>query len=290
MNKFDLVVKKTSNSINNKLSIDVRDVDINLIDMDDMNTYLNGYEDQASISASIEEIGMKSIICVYEKEDGRFLCYSGHMRLIAAKESGLKKITCQIDKEPSEEDKIKNLIFMNLQRTKRPLYIARSIKEYEKLLRKNGDKNPIPKISKIFNLCDKSVRRYLAVLDLPNEFQELCKSTDFPFTVLVNKKTGLQDEDYNVIYQALEEFNFVVDSNELCSIIDKIKQKEEHIIQKEEKESQTKTKSIEQIINQIYKTKQDYSITDIKNREETLRKAIEIKEYVEQIIKLCGGK
>lgn len=288
MNKFDLVVKKTSNSINNKLSIDVRDVDINLIDMDDMNTYLNGYEDQASISASIEEIGMKSIICVYEKEDGRFLCYSGHMRLIAAKENGLKKITCQIDKEPSEEDKIKNLIYMNLQRTKRPLYIARSIKEYEKLLRKNGDKNSYDKISKIFNLSEKTIKRYLKVLELPNEFQELCKDKDFPFTILVDKKSGLQDEDYNVIYKVLEEINFDVDSKKMCDIIDNIKRNEEKR-QEEKGIHEKKSHSIEQIINKIYKSKENLENTEIKNREETLRKAIEIKDYVEQIIKLCEG-
>ena len=37
-----------------------------------------------------------------------------------------------LDKEPTKEERIEQLIFMNAQRVQRPYYIAQQLKEYEK--------------------------------------------------------------------------------------------------------------------------------------------------------------
>ena len=115
--------KKTI-TVESKTERRVEDIDIELIDTDEINEQLFGYEDLNKIEQSFEEIGNKSIIYVYERNNGRYLCYAGNQRLLASKNRNEKKITCVIDgPEPTEDERIEQLIFMNAQRIQRPYYI-----------------------------------------------------------------------------------------------------------------------------------------------------------------------
>lgn len=164
----------------------VEDIDITLIDVDDINEQLFGYEDLYKIEESFQEIGNKSIIYVYERENGRYLCYAGNQRLLASKNRNEKKITCVIDgPEPSKEDRIEQLIFMNAQRVQRPYYIAQQLKEYEKLLRAKGRTGVSSLIEQKFGYKERMQQLYKKILKLTPELQNLFKRDDIPFAALL---------------------------------------------------------------------------------------------------------
>lgn len=170
-------------------SAHVKDISIDLIDEDELNEQLFGYEDLYKIEESFETIGNKSVISVYAKPDGRYLCFSGTQRLKAARKSGDKKITCVVDgKVPeSKEERAEKLLFMNAQRESRPYYIAQQLKAYEQILRKRGEKNPAKVIEKKFGIKDRMQHYYKNILKLNPVLQELFKRNDISFAALLDK-------------------------------------------------------------------------------------------------------
>lgn len=154
----------------------VEDIDIDLIDTDEVNEELFGYEDLYKIEESIETIGNKSVIFVYERPDGRYLCYAGNQRLIASKRKGEKTITCVIDgPEPEKQERIEQYIFMNAQRSPRPYYIAQQLKAYENILRSRGVKDVPKTIEQKFGYKVRMQQIYKQILTLTPELQSLFK-------------------------------------------------------------------------------------------------------------------
>lgn len=186
----------------------IKDIDLNLIDEDEENEYYNGYEDIEMIKDSIEQVGMKSIISVYEMSDGRYKCFSGHSRLRSVKSIGKeKKISCQVFKEPeNDNERIKNMFFLNIQRNKRPLYIARTLVKYKEVLRAEGfTGNVDEEVGRIFGYKRTAIFRYCKILQLPEQMQELCKYQDFPFTILVELYQDIPNDKVDVFCSQVKE-------------------------------------------------------------------------------------
>ena len=269
----------------------VADLSLDLLDFDENNEFLFGYHDLERIKNTIDESKLTAPPIVYKKDDGRYLIASGHTRVKALKELGKKKVTCQIMALPGNEDQIKkNLIYLNTQRREAPLYIARNISEYEKILRREGFKGSMDQeLAKQFGYKKTMLYRYKKILSLPKELQELCAYDEIAWYGLIDNYISIPEEKYNV---------FV---NEVLSILDEDghvsnKQVEDLIsgyIVKEStpKENNDEVVKVEKISKKFKKFfslayNEEINIRK-KDKQEVKRQAEELKEYLDRIIEAC---
>lgn len=269
----------------------VADLSLDLLDFDENNEFLFGYHDLERIKNTIDESKLTAPPIVYKKDDGRYLIASGHTRVKALKELGKKKVTCQIMALPGNEDQIKkNLIYLNTQRREAPLYIARNISEYEKILRREGFKGSMDQeLAKQFGYKKTMLYRYKKILSLPKELQELCAYDEIAWYGLIDNYISIPEEKYNV---------FV---NEVLSILDEDghvsnKQVEDLIsgyIVKEStpKENNDEVVKVEKISKKFKKIvslayNEEINIRK-KDKQEVKRQAEELKEYLDRIIEAC---
>lgn len=269
----------------------VADLSLDLLDFDENNEFLFGYHDLERIKNTIDESKLTAPPIVYKKDDGRYLIASGHTRVKALKELGKKKVTCQIMALPGNEDQIKkNLIYLNTQRREAPLYIARNISEYEKILRREGFKGSMDQeLAKQFGYKKTMLYRYKKILSLPKELQELCAYDEIAWYGLIDNYTSIPEEKYDV---------FV---NEVLSILDEDghvsnKQVEDLIsgyIVKEStpKENNDEVVKVEKISKKFKKIvslayNEEINIRK-KDKQEVKRQAEELKEYLDRIIEAC---
>ena len=269
----------------------VADLSLDLLDFDENNEFLFGYHDLERIKNTIDESKLTAPPIVYKKDDGRYLIASGHTRVKALKELGKKKVTCQIMALPGNEDQIKkNLIYLNTQRREAPLYIARNISEYEKILRREGFKGSMDQeLAKQFGYKKTMLYRYKKILSLPKELQELCAYDEIAWYGLIDNYTSIPEEKYDV---------FV---NEVLSILDEDghvsnKQVEDlisgYIVKestpKEKNDEVVKVEKISKKFKKIVSLAYDEEINiRKKDKQEVKRQAEELKEYLDKIIEAC---
>jgi len=269
----------------------VADLSLDLLDFDENNEFLFGYHDLERIKNTIDESKLTAPPIVYKKDDGRYLIASGHTRVKALKELGKKKVTCQIMALPGNEDQIKkNLIYLNTQRREAPLYIARNISEYEKILRREGFKGSMDQeLAKQFGYKKTMLYRYKKILSLPKELQELCAYDEIAWYGLIDNYTSIPEEKYDV---------FV---NEVLSILDEDghvsnKQVEDlisgYIVKestpKENNDEVVKVEKISKKFKKIVSLAYDEEINiRKKDKQEVKRQAEELKEYLDRIIEAC---
>ena len=269
----------------------VADLSLDLLDFDENNEFLFGYHDLERIKNTIDESKLTAPPIVYKKDDGRYLIASGHTRVKALKELGKKKVTCQIMALPGNEDQIKkNLIYLNTQRREAPLYIARNISEYEKILRREGFKGSMDQeLAKQFGYKKTMLYRYKNILSLPKELQELCAYDEIAWYGLIDNYTSIPEEKYDV---------FV---NEVLSILDEDghvsnKQVEDlisgYIVKestpKENNDEVVKVEKISKKFKKIVSLAYDEEINiRKKDKQEVKRQAEELKEYLDRIIEAC---
>ncbi len=268
----------------------IEDIDISLIDVDDINEQLFGYEDLKKIETSFKEIGNKSVIYVYERENGRYLCYAGNQRLIASKNRKDKKITCVIDgPEPTKEERIEQLIFMNAQRVQRPYYIAQQLKEYEKLLRSKGKTDVVSLIEEKFGYKKRMQQTYKQILKLTPELQNLFKREDIPFAYLLQKCNRIP---------AGKESEFAYAFNSLCEEEEPSTDLINKVFSIVTKKEQSETASINRVkYSQILKTYKNFMnielddegnfIIDEKKKEVVLAEVKDLQEKLLLIEKAC---
>ncbi len=167
-----------------------KDINVELIDEDPLNEGLCGYEDLNKIVGSFKAIGNDDeIICVYDLGNGRYLCYSGNQRLKASKQRGDTIVTCKVSEGPipSEDERTKKIIFMNVQREPRAYYIGVQIKSYESILRKEGVSSPSGLIEEQFGIKVRMQQLYKKILTLDPVLQDLFKYADIPFALLLDR-------------------------------------------------------------------------------------------------------
>ena len=288
-NDFFSGIKKVSLKSDDKQNTSSRrieEIDISLIDVDEINEQLYGYEDLYKIEQSFDVIGNKSIIYVYERDNGRYLCYAGNQRLIASRKRGERKITCVIDgQEPSKEERIEQLIFMNASRTPKPYYIAKQLSEYEKVLRSKGKNNVTAIIEEKFGFKKRMQQRYKQILTLPVELQELFKYDGVPFLHLLEQCTKIPAGKEKDFLSAVK--NTVGDdaiSNEcidraVAAVINK--QFQTVAYNKPQKGSQV----FKQIMSLPYS--EDDIIIPEKKREEIKKQVEQLRKYLDRIEDAC---
>ncbi len=267
------------------LSKDIRDIEISLIDTDELNEDLYGYEDLNKIEQSFEVVGNKSIIYVYKRANGRFLCYAGNQRLIVSKKRGDKTITCIVEgDEPSEEERIEHLIFMNSQRTPRPYYTARQLSEYERLIRRKGERNIVEAIQEKFGYKESAQRKYKQILKLSPELQNLFKRDDVPFVELISLCNKIPEEKCEEFASAFR-LRFAEEEPK----IDQIKELYNSLFAAEGKEKDKILKT-----NKMYKEllSLPYYTEEIKippkKKDLIYKQAKSMRDYLDRIIEACN--
>lgn len=273
----------------------VKDIAVDQIDFDEKNEELNGYDDIElnALDSAMSTTKQQQVIGVYSKEDGRYQCYSGHRRILVAKRKGKKTVTCQISKLPeNRDDQIETLMLMNVQRNNiRPLYLARQFKEEERILRARGYNGNISKeIGRLFGFSEAQVNRYRKIMKYPEEFQNLCKRSDFPFTAFNDSILKLDEKNtqklLNLINQIIEK-NGRITENELKILIhdiDKIEVKEQNNEKAEEKKQKGKEyKDVDSMLKSFQDTiNRNINIADLKTIK--TKDKNEIKEAAQNII------
>ncbi len=279
-------------SSGSKTTKEIVDIDIELIDTDELNEQMFGYEDLKLIEESFNTIGNNSVIYVYKRANGRYLCYAGNQRLIATKNRGEKTITCIITgDEPTKADRIERLIFMNAQRKPRPYYIAQQLAEYEKLLRSQGKTNINALIEEKFGYKKAMQKRYQQILKLELSLQMLFKNEDVPFAFLLEKclklPEGKEDDfanEINELYNESEETGITTQliSKAYAKVTGTGKEDVNENLQKPLKASQ----AFKELVSMPYTP--DVRIT-IPEQKKTviLAQAKQMKEYLEMIIESC---
>ena len=270
----------------------VADISIELLDYDENNEFLFGYRDLDRIKNTIDESKVVSLPIVYKKDDGRYLIASGHTRITALKEIGKKKATCQIIPLPVNPDQIKkNLIYLNTQRREAPLYIARNIKEYERILRSEGFKgNMDAELLKQFGFKKTQLYRYKKILSMPEQLQQLCIYDEIAWVQIVERYNDIKEDAIegfceNVLqlldeegHVSAKQIDSLIDSNVTIQV--KTDETTEKVIEKPVKVSNV----FKKLVSINYS--EEISIKK-KDKEEIKKQAEELKEYLDKVIKAC---
>lgn len=203
----------------------IEEIDISKIDEDLENEFLFGYNEVSEIVKSINEIGFKSVVTIYKKDNGRYQCLSGNSRIKAAKEIGLKKIRCEIVDAPRDNDE-KDLILirLNAQRVNRPLYLSRQIKRAEEIYRAQGIKGQEleKKLCDSFNLKRTQMFDYKKISTMHPKLQLLFAMDGISYTPLTKLGDNITDEQAENIYTKITSIldkNGIVTMQEISSII-----------------------------------------------------------------------
>lgn len=213
---MDFSKSKSNNLVNSVLkqvdetSLDnkKRDIEISLIDLNEDNEDIFGYDDVDFLATEIAEFGFSGAIEVYAKKDGRYEVSSGHRRLLAAKKNGYQKVPCIISEDVDDATKAQKLIMSNIHHRKMsPLMWAKAINYYEKnVLDKNkqyeGRKRD--ELARKFNISPASVHRYTVLLNLIPELQKQANTYGYPYNILV-PIASLSKEDQLKVLKMLED-------------------------------------------------------------------------------------
>lgn len=200
------------NNVNDKVN-DVHNIsllDISMIDTYEKNEELFGYNNLSSVENSIRHTGVEGVeIHVYEKADGRFLCYSGNTRLLALKNMGEKQIRCIIDGPVPDADQLAlNVISMNTQRTDDAYHVAKRLTEIESILRRRGlvgDKL-VSEIESISGYKRAAQFEYKKISSLPENLQLLFNNLSVPYRKLLKVIEKLPKDKHNEFAYAFNQF------------------------------------------------------------------------------------
>ncbi len=269
-------------------------ISIDLLDEDENNEYLNGYDDIATLRNSFEENDDNGGIHVYERKNGHYLVWSGNTRLKVARERKEKELLVIVTgPEPEDEfEKHKRRLAMNQGRQDRPLYIARNIAEYEKGLNRKGVRGDIrnKELEKAFSMPARNIQRYKRILNLNDELQLLFKypQKDIPYIAMIDKVIPKIPEDKAAEFASA--FNTVMSDGEEMSSA-KLEQLFDRVVKGvNTKKAKDTTIKVNQILKQ-YKALLSVEYDDdgiiVVNEEKKdliLREAEELKNNIEDII------
>lgn len=223
-NVFNNIVNDTKDvppvaEVKTESGIESKVVSIDLLDEDENNEFLNGYEDIGTLRNSFEEHNDNGGIHVYERENGHYLVWSGNTRLKVARERKEKELLVIITgPEPTDEfEKHKRRLAMNQGRQDRPLYIARNIAEYEKGLNRIGvrGEDRTKELEKAFAMPMRNIQRYKRILNFPEDLQLLFRypQKEIPYIAMIDKIIPKVTEDkakefayaFNTVFESGEE-------------------------------------------------------------------------------------
>lgn len=167
------VASKSSENAQKKT---VKNIGLELIDMNEDNNAIFSCDDLSVLKETIKRNGFQGSVEVYLKKDGRYGLLSGHRRFLSCKELGFLTIPCEIVEEPSESKKAEILIMSNMaSRELTPIEKGCALRYYEEnVLNKEhfkGDKRA--ELARRFGTSSSQVYKLKALCDLVDELKQL---------------------------------------------------------------------------------------------------------------------
>jgi len=162
----------------------IREVDLDLIEVSDLNTRKDleaGTEDSSldDLAKSIEEKGLLSPIIVRSKSNGRYELIAGQRRFLACRKLKWKTIPCIVRSDLSDNDAAAISLIENVHRAElNPIDKANALGS---LLKRY--KNDYKKVSKETGLSIPTIKRYVSLLDLPEEIKRKVSTIEGPAKV-----------------------------------------------------------------------------------------------------------
>ncbi len=185
--------------------MDIRDVPIEQIVVSRLNTRKDlaaGSEDSSidDLAESIREKGLLNPVMVRTKPDGGYELIAGQRRLLACRKIGLQNIAAFIRSELDDTDATAISLIENVHRAEmNPLDKSKALAALRD--KYNGD---LQRVSKETSIGLPTVRKYLALLSLPDEIQQRVSTSEGParidaLSVLSRTFTSPEDmlEAYN---------------------------------------------------------------------------------------------
>ena len=163
-----------------------RDIDINLIDMNEDNEKIFGLDDIDYLAANIKEDGFSGAIEVYALDNGRYEISSGHRRFLAAKDAGMEKIPAIVTEHVDDKTKAKKLIKSNiLNRKLTPFMTAKALEYYKANVLYDYPGDKMTELCRVFNLSETSAKRIMKLLKLAPELQKYANEVNVSYTNLI---------------------------------------------------------------------------------------------------------
>ncbi|MBQ7242067.1 MAG: ParB N-terminal domain-containing protein [Firmicutes bacterium] len=186
-------------------------IPIHLIDPNPDNEDLNGTKDIEALSSAISEDGFLGVIIVIKKGNGRYEISWGHRRFLALKENKAVEVPCLVLEKKDEIEKAKLLLRGNMNvRDVTPMIFAKRIQYYIDHVFKPSHMKGKAKdaAAAFFGIGPSNVHRYLCLLKLNEDLQNLTDDPDFAFSALqtaVNLDSVEQKELFQWIQQKKEQ-------------------------------------------------------------------------------------
>lgn len=162
------------------MAIRLADLPLSAIFVSTLNTRRDlaaGQEDSGidELAASIREKGLLQPITVRPTSGGRYELIVGQRRFLACKKIGHDPISCVVRDDVDDADAVTISLVENVHRADmNTLDKARALKAlYERY-------NSYPRVAKETSWSEKTIRRYLSLLDLPAEIQEKIGTSQGP--------------------------------------------------------------------------------------------------------------
>lgn len=200
---------------------------------------------------------------VYDLHDGTYEIYSGHRRYLSALKADIEQLPCYIKEEPTEAEKVADLINSNLNtRALSPLEYGKMITKYKEYVLK-GESNTRGKLAKHFGISEANVYRYECMMNLIEPLQLLAdKHKGVPYTALATA-SSLNEEQQQYLYSRLEIYfretkqddtELTISKSRLSAMIDAIKNGDN---EKPKKEESSGKKSSDKKVLSAIKTLED---------------------------------
>ncbi len=184
---------------------EMKEIDVTLIDMNEDNEDIFGYDGIESLAQDISEEGFHGTIEVYLKPDGRYEIVAGHRRYQSALKNNMRTIPCFVEDVPDKVAKAKRLIMSNvLQRNMTPYNWAKALDYYKKNVLSNEKfkGKTRDELARRFHISSTTAQRYLSLLNLIPEFLDYTKQPNCEYTIF-DSVVGLSAADQKELYRLL---------------------------------------------------------------------------------------
>lgn len=246
------IQKKSIQAGNKVVAIDIP---LDQIDMNEDNDVVFNMDEIDFLAKGIEDEGFTGAINVFKKSDGRYELFSGHRRFLAVKKLKRTTIPCIVEEMPDSFKKVKKMLGANIRSRKlTPLEMARAMELYQREAKASGFKGNIGNLTaEFFNVSYIQVFRYLALIKLIPELQQLANNPSFPYSAFreaASLTVDGQKELYKQIMYALGENAQDEDEKEIKLTRSRIERLIAGIREKEEYQAKAPLKKKEKAVQE----------------------------------------
>ena len=198
------IQQKSTEQSNGLVAINIP---LDQIDENPENAEIFNMDNIDSLADGIQENGFLGAINVLKKPDGRYEISSGHRRYRAMRALGRETIPCIVDPYPDDDvERVLKLISSNIRnRELHPMDWARVISRYIEAIKSRGfTGNVRNKAAEYFKMAPANINRYLCLLRLIPELQEIANDPDYAFSAFTSAST-MDEADQKLLYDQMQE-------------------------------------------------------------------------------------